>query len=141
MKFPVLRSWASRVRAIETSLLCPDDVPWAMLAPHEKQALHNHDQTLKRLAERGGLSPCEMLAVLENRPWRQMPLKQSILQLRRAIEVWYREQAVEICRSRRYETGEGTCAALCMQELGNVRDRPGGCPYAMEVHKDKIEKA
>lgn len=47
-------------------------IPWSMLAPHEKQALRNHDQTLAGLASRGGLSPCEALAVLEDRPWHRM---------------------------------------------------------------------
>jgi len=36
---------------------------------HEKQALRNHGQTLKRLAERGGLGWIEMLCVLENREY------------------------------------------------------------------------
>lgn len=40
-------------------------IPWDVLAPHEFQALNNHDQTLQRLAERGGLSPEEALAIIE----------------------------------------------------------------------------
>ena len=49
-------------------------VPWALLVPHEEQARSNHGgQSLKRLAERGGLSACEALAVLEDRRWRRMP--------------------------------------------------------------------
>jgi hypothetical protein len=48
-------------------------LPWAMLAPHEAQARSNHGgQTLKRLAERGGLGVCEAMAVLEDRSWRRM---------------------------------------------------------------------
>ncbi len=46
-------------------------LPWNMLANHEKQALINHGQTLDRLAQRGGLSPCEALAILSDRPWRR----------------------------------------------------------------------
>src|ERR1700677_5152883 len=42
-------------------------VPWQMILPHEKQALLNHYQTLRRLHERGGLSPGEAVAVLEDR--------------------------------------------------------------------------
>lgn len=48
------------------------DIPWDVIAPHEPQALRNHTQTLKRLAERGGLTPCEAVAVLEDRVWRWM---------------------------------------------------------------------
>lgn len=48
-------------------------IPWAVIAPCEAQALRNHDgQTLERLAERRGLSPCEAVAVLEGRPWFRM---------------------------------------------------------------------
>ena len=47
-------------------------VPWRMIAPHEAQARKNHGQSLKRLAERGGLSVCECLNVLEGREWTPM---------------------------------------------------------------------
>ena len=40
-----------------------------MIAPHEAQAQHNHKQSLERLAQRGGLSPDEALAVIENRKY------------------------------------------------------------------------
>lgn len=40
-------------------------IPWAMIAPHEAQARKNHDQTLERLAQRGGLSPAEALCVMD----------------------------------------------------------------------------
>lgn len=53
-------------------------VPWAFLAPHERQAFSNHSQTLKRLNERGGLCWSEMLAVLEDRAWE--PIKEELAQ-------------------------------------------------------------
>ena len=34
------------------------------MAPHESQARNNHGQTLERLAQRGGLSPCEAWCVI-----------------------------------------------------------------------------
>lgn len=52
-------------------------IPWAMLAPHEQWAEKNHHQTLKRLAERGGLGWSEALAVLENRDWKRDPAAQA----------------------------------------------------------------
>lgn len=52
-------------------------VPWALVAPHEKQATLNHYQTLERLATRGGLAPCELLAVLEGRKWKPMDAEES----------------------------------------------------------------
>ncbi len=39
-------------------------IPWSLIAPHEGQALANHQQTLDRLAERGGLSACEALLAI-----------------------------------------------------------------------------
>ena len=42
-------------------------LPWDMIEPHEAQAMKNHGgQTLARLAERGGLSAAEALAVIRN---------------------------------------------------------------------------
>lgn len=48
---------------------CPSTVPWSLLAPHERQALYNHGQTLEQLASRGGLSPCEIMWVIERKRW------------------------------------------------------------------------
>jgi hypothetical protein len=48
------------------------DIPWRAIAPAEKQAQENHGQSLERLAERGGLSPCEACAVMQFRPWKKM---------------------------------------------------------------------
>ena len=39
-------------------------LPWALIAPHAKQAIANHGQTLERLAERGGLSFTEAAAIM-----------------------------------------------------------------------------
>lgn len=52
---------------------CPARVPWGFVAPHERQAKYNHDQTLTRLAERGGLSPAKLLCVVTGKHWSEMP--------------------------------------------------------------------
>ncbi len=45
-------------------------VPWAVVAPHEAQALRNHyGQTLDRLAERGGLDVVELWCVVHDKAW------------------------------------------------------------------------
>lgn len=62
-RFPVLAS-THRERAALEALGCPRSVPWSFVAPHEAQALENHEQTLERLAQRGGLSPSELVAVV-----------------------------------------------------------------------------
>lgn len=51
-----------------------ESVPWELVAPFEAQAIKNHSQTLKRLAERGGLDWHELLAVIEGKGWREIRL-------------------------------------------------------------------
>lgn len=45
----------------------------------ERQAQCNHGQTLDRLAERGGLSPCEALAIAERREWKRGPSAEALI--------------------------------------------------------------
>lgn len=75
----------------------PREIPWEMIAPHAAQAQENHDQTLERLNERGGLSPCEACAVLEDRPWRRMDEPHSktvsVGRLEQLIDAFNRECA------------------------------------------------
>nr|WP_246472516.1 hypothetical protein [Azospirillum tabaci] len=63
-------------------------IAWSLVAPHRAQAQINHGQTLERLAERGSLAPCELLAVLEDRPHRRMHLEDAIRQIRGLIEAF-----------------------------------------------------
>ena len=46
-----------------------EHIPLDIVTPHEKQAIRNNSQTLKRLAERGGLGWIEALCVLEDREY------------------------------------------------------------------------
>lgn len=48
-------------------------IPWKVIAPHEAQAQKNHQQSLARLAERGGLDPNEALCIILDRPWEPTP--------------------------------------------------------------------
>lgn len=50
---------------------CPRAIPWDFLAPHEQQALKNHDQSLEKLASRGGLSGQEAVAIVRGQHWRE----------------------------------------------------------------------
>lgn len=71
--FPVLwQSLRSDDKATLSSLGVPRCVPWGFVEPHEKQAWTNHGQTLARLAQRGGLSPAELLAIATGRGLREM---------------------------------------------------------------------
>lgn len=62
-------------------------IPWEVIEPFDHQAQSNHcGQTLKRLAERGGLGPCEAVAVLEERPWKEMDQEAAKRRLREIVE-------------------------------------------------------
>lgn len=37
-----------------------------------------------------------------------------------------------ICQSGKFETGQGTCALICMDQLGSARKKP--CPHASRIH-------
>ena len=60
-------------------------IPWWLVESHEAQAKRNHDQTLRRLAERGGLCPSELVAVLEDRSWTTMPVVGAVLRIKRLL--------------------------------------------------------
>lgn len=45
------------------------EIPFAMIQPHEPQALRNHGQTLERLAQRGGLAASEAVAIMKGLRW------------------------------------------------------------------------
>ncbi len=42
-----------------------DRLSMGLMLPHEAQCKENHGQTLRRMAERGGLDPVEALAIIE----------------------------------------------------------------------------
>jgi hypothetical protein len=69
------------------------EIPWELINPHEEQAKANHGgQSLKRLAERGGLSFTEALAVMEDRPWRQIAPEEAFHRLKEMVDEYNREQ-------------------------------------------------
>lgn len=47
-------------------------VPWAYMEPHEAMAMRNHQQTLTRLSDRGGLSPAEAEAIVSGIMYREI---------------------------------------------------------------------
>lgn len=52
-------------------------IPWAVLEPHEAQAIKNHKCPLEKLAAMGGLSPEEVLAIVEGRAWERMGFSEA----------------------------------------------------------------
>lgn len=63
-------------------------IPWEMIAPHEPQAIKNHSQTLRRLAERGGLSYSEAIAILKDAPRTNTPVFSAINELADMVIAW-----------------------------------------------------
>lgn len=43
-----------------------------------------------------------------------------------------------LCRSGKFETGEGTCSLLCMDQMGDARNKP--CSHIIEVHGELAGK-
>lgn len=50
-----------------------ESIPFWVVKEHEAQAKRNHDQTVDRLAERGGLSWYELYCVLQDIHWNEDP--------------------------------------------------------------------
>lgn len=67
-------------------------IPMGMMEPHHVQAMNNHGgQGLVWLAEHGGVSPSEALAILDDRPWHSMDQEQAKEELTRRIKLWTQE--------------------------------------------------
>ena len=52
-------------------------VPWSLVESLAERLDANHGQTVERLAERSGLSPCELAAAIEDRRWHKMTPQQA----------------------------------------------------------------
>lgn len=63
---------------------CPISIDFKYL--NEQQAYENHSQTLNGLANRGGLSACEAVAIIEHRQWQQMKDQEAIDRLNEIIK-------------------------------------------------------
>lgn len=80
-------------------------IPWALIAPHEAQAMKNHGgQSLRRLAERQGLSPCEAMCAIRG---------EGIGKLLRERHGFRRDK----------QTAETSCRCTCAHELEDLAER------------------
>ena len=61
----------------------PAAVAWDVLDERRWRVLRDHGDTPERLCWRGGPSWCELVAVLEDRPWRPMPARDAYERFRR----------------------------------------------------------
>lgn len=86
-RFPVQQSFVPRKERIPDHIT---DISWELVADHERQAHKNHSQSLAELAARRGCSPCELLAIIEDRPWHKMDRHEAhrqLVELEKALEV------------------------------------------------------
>lgn len=97
MKFPIMPLGRCSSKSI----------PWEIIAPHETQALKNHGQTLKRLAERGGLGWQEALAVLEDKRWKEVAQIEEHEAEKRVVEI------VKNFESRRNDESHSVAKPTC----------------------------
>jgi hypothetical protein len=114
--FPVL---SASLRAILGSWSKgPIQVPWDFLLPHEHRAMRNHDgQDLALLARRGGLSYSEMLAIVEDRPWREV--KDAAATIDRLVAAWLADRPATVCRSS-VKSGMIEYASDCTHAMAGV---------------------
>jgi hypothetical protein len=75
--------------------LAPSSVPWEFVAPFEAGAQRNHSQSLARLAERGGLSVYELLAIIENTRWKAVPPQEAVAKLKGYLSEFESKRALK----------------------------------------------
>lgn len=101
-------------------------IPWELIAPHEAQAVKNHGgQTLQRLAERGGLSPCEALCAIRG---------EGIGRLLREPHGLRRDK----------QTGETICRCTCAHDLEDLAEkhrRESSAPSELERLREALRIA
>jgi len=87
--FPVMWPWEERRRKEWLRLECPKSVPWGFVEPHEQVVCDNHRQTLQRLAQRGGLSVCELVCLVEHRRLEfRSDTAEDIKRLKELLRIW-----------------------------------------------------
>lgn len=114
-------------------------IPWSVIAPCEAQARKNHGQSLERLAERGGLAPCEAIAVLTGTSWGDIP-KRSLMADNELLLRIVRERTVidvvlfcPVCGKQHIdapsETREIRGGELCVDKWDNPPHRSHLCHH------------
>jgi hypothetical protein len=93
-------------------------VPWWFVEPHEAQALANHDQTLERLNERGGLSAGELWSVVHGKRWRDAPTDDVA---RAWLKTWLENDVVELIAKFVESHSVGTAALVARIRDGEWR--------------------
>lgn len=58
-------------------------VPWHTMEPHEAQSQCNHDQSLERIAQRGGFGAAEAWCIVNGLTWREADKKWTNEEMRK----------------------------------------------------------
>lgn len=78
----------------------PETIPWAMIAAHSERVIANHGAELAAIAGRGGLTPCELMAALDDRPVPETPPNpfMAVRLLGERVDQWERPLARDVDR-------------------------------------------
>lgn len=85
--FPILRPCGKEKTYADLGI--PQEIPWALVAAHNNQCLRNHYQNAQRLADRGGLNISELVAVLEDRPYKHLTDVDAAILLEQLVKRWH----------------------------------------------------
>lgn len=79
-------------------------IDYQLVADHSEQARRNHYQSVDRLAARGGLSWCELYAVLHNLEWEKVDTNEAMIACR-SLEARYLAALAEVQARDKKEMG------------------------------------
>lgn len=115
----------------------PSEIPWRLL--DEGWAQHNHGQSLKRLAERGGLSPGEALANIERRGFWEKKYERPGQVLADLIKRHNLDALAEriACSFYGYFKGDSAGSADAMQYFQNYK-ASGECAHLIERARNEL---
>lgn len=85
--FPILAQWRSATDSVPAST-----IPLALMQQHEAQAKANTTLPLDALERAGGITSAEAVAIIEDRPFHNMPLDEAIATLAKHVVDWERMQ-------------------------------------------------
>lgn len=67
-------------------------VPWGLILKHKERINQNTKQTLETMRDCGGLTPCEMLAALEDRNVTSIPDKDAMARIQELVAEFHAEE-------------------------------------------------
>lgn len=110
-------------------------IPFEIVQPHEDQAKRNHGQTLKRLAERGGLRWMELYCVLTDKKW-DVSIAEPIARAR-VLKIWEQYDRSTPTPA----TGDKAASALSDMPLGGKLYHDEDYREWVEAYRDTIRAA